>query len=61
MIAKLIEARLAAKLRQEDAAKLIKKTQSYISKIEAGQKRIDIIEIKDLARIYKRDFFSFLE
>jgi transcriptional regulator with XRE-family HTH domain len=59
LVKKLIEAREARKLRQEDVAKLLGRTQSYISKIEAGQRRIDLIQLKEFARIYKKnlDFF----
>jgi transcriptional regulator with XRE-family HTH domain len=59
LIEKLIEARTDASMRQEDAAKLLDKTQSYISKIEAGQRRIDLIQLKEFAKIYKKslDFF----
>jgi len=59
IIAKIIEARKDAGLLQNDAAKLLKKTQSYISKIEAGQRRVDIVQLKEFAKIYKKslDFF----
>lgn len=59
LVVKLIKARHEAKIRQEDAAELLGKTQSYISKIEAGQRRIDVIQLKEFARIYKKslDFF----
>ena len=61
LVKKLIEARKKRGLRQEDAAKLLKKTQSYISKIEAGQRRIDLIQLKEFARIYKKDLSFFTE
>ena len=59
LVKKLIGAREAKKLRQEDVAKLLGRTQSYISKIEAGQRRIDLIQLKEFAKIYKKnlDFF----
>ena len=61
LISKLIQARQASKLSQKDVASLIDTTQSYVSKIEAGQKKIDVIELKNLARIYKRDIRYFLD
>ncbi|MBT8548597.1 helix-turn-helix transcriptional regulator [Polynucleobacter paneuropaeus] len=36
--------RLAASLRQIDLAKLLKKPQSYVSKIESGERNLDVIE-----------------
>jgi len=59
LVRKLIEAREERGLRQEDAAKLLGKTQSYISKIEAGQRRIDLIQLKEFAKIYKKDLSFF--
>jgi len=60
LIERLIKARDKAKLRQEDAAKLLSKTQSYISKIESGQRRIDLVQIKEFARIYKKPVSYFI-
>ena len=46
----LKRARLDAGLDQIQVAKLLKKTQSYVSKIESGQRRIDIIQLKQAER-----------
>lgn len=48
-------------LDQEEIAKLLQKTQSYISKIESGQRRIDVVQLKELAKIYKKPITYFLK
>lgn len=60
LVKKLVEAREKAGLKQEDVAKSLGKTQSYISKIESGQRRIDLIQLKHLAKIYKVTIDSLL-
>lgn len=40
----LKEARLAAGLRQIDVAERLGKPQSYVAKVESGERRIDLIE-----------------
>jgi transcriptional regulator with XRE-family HTH domain len=57
----LKKARTEAGLSQKEAAELMSKTQSTISKIEAGLVRIDIGQLKELARIYKRPLDYFIE
>ena len=61
LITKIIKARKEIGLRQEDAAKLLGRTQSYMSKIEAGQRRVDIIQLKEFAKIYKKDLDFFIK
>lgn len=53
IINKLVKARLDSGLSQNDAAKKLGKSQSYISKLESGQRRVDLIQLKALAKIYK--------
>ncbi len=60
LVKRLVEARRKAKLTQTDAAKKLGRTQSYLSKIEAGQRRIDIVQLKEFARVYKKKIESFL-
>ncbi len=60
LIKRLKQARLERGLDQTQVAKLIGKSQSYISKIEAGQCRIDIIQLKEFAKVYKKRLYFFL-
>jgi len=61
LVKKLIRARKEVQLTQKDVAKKLRKTQSYISKLESGQRRIDIVQIKELAAIYKKNPRKFIE
>ena len=60
IIKRLREARAEVNLRQIDVAKKLKRPQSYISRIESGEYRVDILEIKKLAEIYKKSIDYFL-
>jgi len=46
LIRKLKKARLEAGLSQVQVAKQLETNQSYISKIEIGERRVDVIELK---------------
>jgi|TARA_Y100000310_G_C19982684_1_gene490537 transcriptional regulator with XRE-family HTH domain len=59
-IEKLKRARIEIGLKQEEVAEKLKKPQSYISKIERGERRIDIAELQDLAKIYKKEINYFV-
>ncbi len=56
----LKKARIEAGLTQGEAAKKIGKPQSYISKVENGEQRIDVVELKELARIYGKKTSYFI-
>lgn len=55
----LKNARLEAGFTQVEVAKKLKRPQSYISKAEAGEQRLDIVEIKKFAKLYKKDINYF--
>ncbi len=57
---KLRKARLAAGLTQVEVAKKLKKSQSFVSKCEAGEQRLDIIELKEFLKLYKKEVGHFL-
>jgi transcriptional regulator with XRE-family HTH domain len=61
IVEQLKKARKEAGLEQTEVAKLLGKTQSHISKVEAGQRRIDIVALKEFAKIYKKDINFFLK
>ncbi len=61
IVEQLKKARQEADLEQTKVARLLGKTQSHVSKIEAGQRRIDIIALKEFAKIYKKDINFFLK
>ena len=60
-VEQLKKARLGAGLDQSEVAKLLCKTQSHVSKIEAGQRRLDVVQIKEFSRIYKKDLSFFIK
>jgi len=58
---RLKRARLEAGLTQVEAARKLKRPQSYISKAEAGEQRLDVVEIKKFANLYKKDISYFVK
>ncbi|MFB5649287.1 helix-turn-helix domain-containing protein [Leptospira wolffii] len=60
----LRKAREESGLTQTDVANALKAPQSFISKVEAGDRRIDVIEFWNLAKLYRKPvefFFRFEE
>jgi transcriptional regulator with XRE-family HTH domain len=57
---KIRELRLAASMTQAEASKALGKDQSYISNIERGVRRVDVIELRDLCRLAATDFMTFM-
>ncbi|MBW0433937.1 transcriptional regulator [Leptospira yasudae] len=52
----LIAARKEADLTQLEIAKLLGEPQSYISKIESGERRLDVIEFWRIFKILKKPY-----
>ena len=61
LVEQLKKARIEIGLDQANVAKPLGKTQSYISKIESGQRRIDIVQLKNLAKTYKKSLDCFIK
>lgn len=49
---RLRQLRLAKRMTQVQVAKTLGKPQSFVSKIERGERRLDPLELKALARLY---------
>ena len=60
-VGKLRKARLDAGLRQIDVAKKLKRTQSYVSRVEVGEQRLDILELQKFAKLYGKDLDYFVK
>jgi len=61
VLSKLKNARLDSGLKQEKVANMLKRPQSYISKVERGERRLDVTELKKLADIYKKSLDYFVK
>lgn len=61
VIKKLKKARKESGLKQQIVAEKLGRYQSYLSKVENGDRRIDIIELLELANVYGKDINWFLK
>ena len=59
VLEKLKAARVETGLTQKDVAERLNKPQSYISKCESGERRLDIVELNKLAKLYKKPLSFF--
>ena len=57
----LREARLRAGLRQVDVALRLGKPQSYVAKVESGERRVDLIEAIDLCQVVSLDLTGLIK
>ena len=56
----LIAARTSAALTQDEVARRLSRPQSFVSKYERGERRLDVIEFFDIARAVGFDALRFL-
>ncbi len=61
IVERLKKARFESGLGQVEASKKLGKTQSYLSKIESGQRRFDVLQLKEFAKLYKKDLNYFIK
>jgi transcriptional regulator with XRE-family HTH domain len=58
---RLRQARQDAHLTQVEVARALGQPQSFISKCESGERRVDVIELAELARLYAKPLNFFVE
>lgn len=56
----LRELRITAGLRQQDVANLIGEPQSFVSKYESGERRLDVLELREVCRALGCTLSSFV-
>lgn len=61
IISRLRQARIEVGLSQQKVADKLGKPQSYISKIESGERRLDVAEIKKFSEVFKKSVDYFLK
>jgi transcriptional regulator with XRE-family HTH domain len=61
LLVRLREARKAAGMSQEDVAAALGVPQKYISRVETGERRIDPLELQELAGLYGKPLQFFLD
>ena len=61
LIAILVASRREAGLTQRQLAERLKRPQSYVAKIEAGERRVDLVELVAIAKALKLDPRQLLE
>ncbi len=60
LLKRLRKARLEARLTQVEAAQALGRRQTFISKVELGERRIDPIELQQFATLYRKRIAYFL-
>jgi len=57
----LVEARRSKRMTQADLAVRLGRKQSYVSKFERGERRLDIVEFLEIAEVLEVDVLRFIE
>jgi len=61
LVRMLIDKREAAGITQTELASKLGEYQSFVARLESGQRRIDVVEFVELSRVLKFDAPSFIE
>ena len=61
IVEKLKKARVQSGYTQVEMAKRLKRPQPHISKLESGEQKIDILELREWAKICKKKIDYFLK
>ena len=60
LLQQIRSARRQAGLTQEEVARSLRQTQSWVSKCERGERRIDILELRAFCRTFQVSFVEFV-
>ena len=58
---KLRAARLEAVLTQQEVARALRRPQSFVAKCESGERRVDVVELERIAKLYGKRLEDFLQ
>jgi len=61
LAALLRQAREEAGVRQVELAKALGRSQSFVSKVEAGERRVDLVELRSMLQALDADLVQFVE
>ena len=56
----LLQARIEAGISQQELCKALKRPHSFVSKYETGERRLDVVEFIQIARVIKFDPSQFI-
>jgi len=59
-LTRLREARRLAGLTQTEVAAQLRRPQSFVSKCESGERRVDVVELAEFAQLYRKQLNYFV-